>query len=230
MYFISPQKYHTHRSTCLSTCLSIAYLRQLCGTGALLLRGRILAILLCMLTLLDSYEFSAHPNTSTFDWLQGFGNILAAPQNVLLHLVVHMDLLAMSVHFLNFLTLSSPYYVSFESLASGANLFLTMHPRPVTLCVIGALYPIVLHKSPSPGILLGVLCISAPAIALADAVRWSNCTVCSKRRSVGSRIKGSASQDFEWDGLTLHPNNSLSSVTSKASKPKITFGTGRTGT
>ena len=33
-----------------------------------------------MLTLLHSYEFSAHPNTSTFDRLQGFGIILAAPQ------------------------------------------------------------------------------------------------------------------------------------------------------
>lgn len=125
-------------------------------------------------------------------------------KNVLLHLVMHMDLLATSVHFLNFLTLSSPYYVSFQSLASGANLFLTMHPRPVTLCVIGALYPILLPKSPSFGV--GVLYISAPAIALAGSVRWSNCTVCSKRRSVGSRIEGSASQDFEWDGLTLHPN------------------------
>lgn len=156
-----------------------------------------------MLTLFDSYQFSAHPNTSTFDWLQGFGIIVAAPQNVLLHPDMHMDLLIMSVHFLNFLTLSSPYYVSFQSLASGAKFFLTMHPRPVTFRVIGALYPIVLPKSPSSGILLGVLYISAAAIALADAVRWSNCTVWSKRRSVGSRIKGSASQDLEWDGLTF---------------------------
>ena len=204
MYFISPRKYHTHSSTYLSTCLSIAYLRQSCETGALLLRCRILTIVLCMLTLLRSYEFSAHPNTSAFDWLHGFGNILAAPQNVLLHLVMHMDLLGTSVHFLNFLTLSSPYYVSFQSLASGANRFLTIYPRPVTLCVIGALYSILLPKSPSSGV--GVLCISAPAIALADAVRWPSCTICFKIWSVGSRIEGSASEDFEWDGLTLHPN------------------------
>ena len=139
---------------------------------------------------------------------------------------MHIDLLATSVHFLGFLTLSSPYYVSFQSLASGVNLFLTMHPRPVTLCVIGALCPVLLPKPPSSGILLGILCISAPAIAPADAVRWSNCTVCTKGRSVGSRIKGSASQHCEWDGLTLHPNNSLSSITSKASKSTIAFGTG----
>lgn len=195
MYFISPRKHHTHSSICLSTCLSIAYLRQLCGTGALLLRGRILTTLLCMLTLLRSYEFSAPPITSAFDWLQGFGTILAAPQNVLLHLVMHMDLLGTSVHFLNLLTLSSPYYVSFQSLASGANPFLTMHPRPVTLCVIGALHSILLPKSPSSGV--GVLCISAPAIALADAVRWANCTICFKRWSVCSKIEGSASEHFE---------------------------------
>ena len=92
----------------------------------------------------------------------------------------------MSVHFLDSLTLSSPYYISFQSLASGANLFLTMHPRPVTLLRHrGSFHPIVLPKSPSFGILLGVLCISAPAIALADAVRWSNCTVCSKEEVSG---------------------------------------------
>ena len=132
-----------------------------------------------------------------------------------------MDLLATSVHVLNSLTLSSPYYVSSLLLASAANHFLSMHPIPVTFRVIGALFHILLPESPSSGVL------AHPQLHFADAVRWSNCTVCSPRRSVGSRIKGSASQDFGWDGLTLHPNNLLSSVTSEVSKPTIAFGVSR---
>lgn len=126
-----------------------------------------------------------------------------------------MDLLATSVHVLNFLTLFSPYYVSSLLLASAANLFLTMHPTPVTLCVIRDLFQILLFKSPSSGV------IAHPQLHFADAVHWSNCSVCSRRRSVGSRIKGGASQDCGWDGLTLHPNNLLSS------KSTIAFGTCR---
>ena len=131
---------------------------------------------------------------------------------------MHVDLLATSVHVLNFLTLSSPYYVSSLLLASAANLFLTMHPTPVTLCVIGDLFKFCWPKSPSSGVL------AHPQLHFSHAVRWSNYTVYSLRRSVGSRIEGSASQDFGWDGLTLHPNNLLSGVDSKASKPTIAFG------
>ena len=130
-----------------------------------------------------------------------------------------MDLSATSVHVLDCLTLFSPYNVSSLLLASAANLSLTMHPTPVTLCVIRDLFQFLLAQ-------IAVLwCISAPEIALFTRFSLVQLYSVPPKEAGGlMNLEGALHKTFGRDGLTLHPNNLLSGVNSKASKPAIALG------